>query len=92
MKRITTGQFIKKARDVHKNKYDYSLSNYNHTHKKIKIICPDHGTFEQTPSSHLNGSGCPKCYGNKNLTTEEFINKSNLIHNNKYDYSLSKYN
>ena len=27
----------------------------------VKIICPEHGEFNQTPNKHLNGRGCPKC-------------------------------
>ena len=37
---------------------------------------------------------CPYCNGknrNRKYTTEEFINKANEIHNNKYDYSKSEY-
>ena len=45
----------------HNNKYDYSKVVYNNTETKICIICPKHGEFWQTPHSHLNGQGCPKC-------------------------------
>lgn len=34
------------------------------------------------------GKGCGKCGGTKMLNLNEFILKSNKIHNNKYDYSL----
>jgi Fe2+ or Zn2+ uptake regulation protein len=83
--------FIKKAKKVHKNKYDYSKSIYKNSNTKIKIICANHGEFNQFPNHHLNGSGCPKCANNINLTLNEFIEKSKLIHNNKYDYSKVKY-
>ena len=53
--------FIEKAREVHGNKYDYSLVEYVNAHKKIVVSCPDHGDFEQTPNIHLRGSGCPGC-------------------------------
>lgn len=61
-----TQEFIKKSRLIHKNKYDYSLLKYECAMSKIKIICEEHGVFEQIASSHLNGSGCQKC---KNLKT-----------------------
>jgi hypothetical protein len=32
---------------------------------KIHIKCPKHGIFEQLPSNHLSGSGCPKCKRSK---------------------------
>jgi hypothetical protein len=35
---------------------------------------------------HINGQGCPKCGGSKKLTLEEFIERSNIIHDFKYRY------
>src|SRR5690606_27199946 len=59
---------------------------------KIKIRCITHGIFLQNPSQHLSGKGCKKCANDAQyMTTEEFIQKCNKIHNNKYDYSLVKY-
>lgn len=52
-------KFIQKANLVHKNKYDYSLVNYENSKLKVKIICPIHGIFEQRPDLHLIGNGCP---------------------------------
>lgn len=89
-KRLTTEGFIEKAKKLHDNKYDYSKAEYVNTNTKVCIICPEHGEFWQTPSNHLQGKGCPKCKG-KNKTTEEFIEKANIIHNNKYDYSKVEY-
>lgn len=48
---------------THGNKYDYSLVVYKTVHDKVKIICPEHGIFEQSPQPHLSGQGCPKCSG-----------------------------
>lgn len=53
-------EFIQKAKDVHGDKYDYSLVKYTGCFDKIKIICKKHGVFMQTPSRHLCG-GCLKC-------------------------------
>ena len=61
--RKTTEQFIKEAKAIHDNKYDYSKVNYINTDTKIIIICPEHGKFEQVPNSHLISGGCPKCAG-----------------------------
>ena len=87
----TTEDFIKKANKIHNNKYDYSLVDYKDAKTKVKIICKEHGIFEQSPNTHLRNHGCPKCYGNDKKTIEEFIIESNKIHNNKYDYSLVEY-
>ena len=52
--------FIEKAKSIHKDKYDYSLVDYKRTHDKVKIICSEHGVFEQTPSNHYK-YGCKSC-------------------------------
>jgi len=84
-KTLTTKEFINKANKAHNNKYDYP-DEYICNKDKIRIICPKHGEFFQRSSSHLGKSGCPKCNKSKKLTTKEFINKANTVHNNKYDY------
>jgi hypothetical protein len=82
--------FVERASEIHKGKYDYSLVEYRRSNMKIKIICPTHGIFEQSPSSHLNGHGCPKCGGHY-CNQEIFIEKANKRHKGKYDYSLTIY-
>jgi phage FluMu protein Com len=62
--RKDTEQFVKEANKIH-GKYDYSLVEYENTHTKVKIICPIHGVFKQTPNVHLLGHGCPKCNESK---------------------------
>jgi len=86
MKKLTTENFIARARTVHGNKYNYSTSYFNGGKQKIIISCPFHGDFNQQATSHLMGNGCPKCVG-RNKTTSEFISEANKIHNFKYDYS-----
>ena len=83
-------KFISKSRKIHDNKYNYSLVEYNGYMVKVKIICPIHGIFEQRPTNHISGRGCPKC-GNRQQTTELFILKARKIHGDKYDYSLVDY-
>lgn len=91
-KKMTTSEFINKAKYTHNDKYDYSLSDYKNNSIKVKIICPVHGIFEQSPNNHISKKhGCPLCSNNKKLTTNIFIDRCKKIHNNKYDYSLSKY-
>lgn len=54
--------FINKAKEIHGDKYDYSLVDYKNSHKKIKIICPVHGEFEKLYATHiLKEEGCPYC-------------------------------
>lgn len=62
---LTLYDFIKCAKKVHGDKYDYSNVNYEKAKKKVKIICPIHGDFYQKPIEHLNGIGCPYCNESK---------------------------
>ena len=89
--KLNTTLFIKRAQEVHGDIYDYSLVDYVNNSTKVKIICPIHGVFEQSPLHHYNGEKCSRCQKNKKLTTDEFIKRSKLIHEDKYDYSLVKY-
>jgi len=87
----TNDDCIKIFNDIHNFIYDYSLVNFINNNKKIKIICPVHGIFEQTPSNHIFlKHGCPKCSKNS-PTNQEYINNCNIIHNNFYNYSLVNY-
>jgi superfamily II DNA or RNA helicase/serine protease inhibitor ecotin len=88
---LTNESFINKAKNVHGDKYDYSLVDYVNIDSKVKIICSIHGEFEQTPYNHLRTKGCNKCVGNVKLTTKEFIDKIKLIHGDNYDYSKVNY-
>lgn len=69
-KRKTTEEFIQEAKLIHGQKYDYSKVEYVNANKNVKIICPLHGEFLQTPHSHLKGCGCTKC-GRKKLVIKE---------------------
>ncbi|MFA5586475.1 MAG: hypothetical protein WDA02_08030 [Saccharofermentanales bacterium] len=92
MKKSNKEEFINKSNEKHNHKYDYSLVDYINSKTKVKIICKEHGIFEQTPSSHLSGRNCPFCSLENNKTQiNDFINKSSHIHKNKYDYSLVNY-
>lgn len=59
--KLTTKEFIRRARQVHGNRYDYSKVKYEGSHKKVIIICREHGEFEQTPGNHIHGQNCRKC-------------------------------
>lgn len=80
--------FIRRAKEVHGDKYDYSKVVYINTNTKVEIICPIHGSFWVTPAAHLHGYSCKKCANeNKKYSTEEFIEKAREIHGDYYDYS-----
>lgn len=75
----TKDEFIKNARKIHGEKYDYSKVEYINNHTKVCIICPKHGEFWQTPNGHLGGCGCPHCNESKlEIEVEKFLNKNNF--------------
>jgi len=84
----TRESFIKRAKYVHNNKYDYNSSKYNGSREKIEIICPSHGSFWQRPCDHLIGKGCKKCANEDHRKKYEvFLREALEIHGDKYDYS-----
>lgn len=96
MKRITGEDWVKRAKKVHGDRYDYSQVVYISSRSKVDVICREHGKFEQSANSHAQGSGCPKCYDknrgkSRQLTTEEFIARAKTVHGGKYDYSETSY-
>ena len=97
-KKLSKEIFIERSNIIHNNIYDYSQSEINGVDNKTIIICKEHGEFLQIPKDHMKGRGCWKC-GTKNRGykviekfSEEFIQKSKKIHNNKYIYSSAVYN
>lgn len=80
--------YIQKFQRVHGNKYDYSKVVYTCTKEQVEIVCREHGGFFQTPNSHLQGSGCPKCFlASKSSSTDKFIQQQQQIHGQLYEYS-----
>jgi very-short-patch-repair endonuclease len=95
--RSTTDEFIKKAAQVHGSRYDYSLVEYSSAISIVKVICREHGMFEQIPHSHLKGAGCSVCASDVisqrlRHTTDQFIEKAKSVHGEQYDYSKINYN
>ncbi|MBR6515289.1 MAG: hypothetical protein IKT40_00390 [Bacilli bacterium] len=95
-RRTKIEDFIEKANAVHENKYDYSKVEYINNSTKVKIICPIHGEFEQTPRSHLSGRGCHQCGIEKNanscrMTFDDFVKRAKEIHGDKYEYYESEF-
>lgn len=90
--RSNTDDFIRKAREIHGDKYGYDRVNYVKQNIPVEIYCPNCGEyFLQQPKCHLRGHGCPKCANNLPHTTEEFIRKAKEVHGDRYIYDKSVY-
>ena len=99
----TTETYIKRANEIHHNKYDYVNTKYIDRLTDIVITCPIHGDFTQSPKDHLSGCGCPIC---KESTLEKEIRniletnsidylyeyKGHTLHNKSVDFYLINYN
>jgi hypothetical protein len=72
MRRLTHDEFIRRARNAHGPKYDYSQVILVSATEKVVIVCPQHGPFNQAPYVHyLMRSGCPACAGKRKLTIQD---------------------
>lgn len=73
--------FIRKAREVHGDRYDYSKVEYVNSKTKIRVVCLIHGEFLVRPDIHLQGCICKKC---------QFEKQKRLIFNKGYNDLLEE--
>lgn len=92
-KRLTTEEFISKAKIIHGDKYDYSYAKYIDSRSLISIRCIKHNhIFIPMANNHLKGTGCKMCANEaQSFSTSEFITRCNDIHDNKYKYDNVNY-
>tara|TARA_B100002019_G_C21230042_1_gene579583 strand:+ start:197 stop:1168 length:972 start_codon:yes stop_codon:yes gene_type:complete len=90
----SNSEWKEKAKKVHGNKYNYSLVSYQGDRSKVKIICPDHGIFEQRSSHHLHSkAGCHQCHfenmsRERSMSYEVFLKKAKEKYFSKYTYEI----
>ncbi len=60
-----TREIVERFRTVHGDRFGYGDVRFYGLNVKVKIVCSEagHGVFEQTPTNHLSGQGCPRCKG-----------------------------
>lgn len=86
-------EWLRKFKEAHNDKYDYSKSDIADNKTPIIIICPEHGEFKQAPMAHSLGQGCLECYNKygrgkgRKISKEEFIQRARKVHGDKYDYT-----
>ena len=87
-KRFSNNKFIDISNKKHTKNYIYDYVDYKNMHTCVKIICPTHGEFYQTPMAHVGGSGCPKCNQSKGeRMIEKYLldNRIEFIPQKKFD-------
>lgn len=92
----TKDGFVRKARETHGDRYDYSLAEYKNALTPVKIICSIHSTWKQRPAQHVRGHGCPECghgvaSAKRSMRLNDFIARANEVHSNKYSYEKAEY-
>jgi len=88
-----SNEFENKANIIHSCQYIYTSVAYKKAKEKVEIICEKHGSFFQTPNSHLNGRGCPSCKRERYaIGIDKFIEESiSVWGKGKFDYSYVNY-
>ena len=89
--RRNINKFLEDCKKIHNDIYDYSKMTYINNKIELDVICNKHGEFKVLPLSHLKGIGCKKCFGKRYMDQEKFIESSNNLHHNLYDYTKVKY-
>lgn len=97
-RRLTTEEWITRARAVHGDKYDYSQVVYVNTDTPVTIICPRHGPFSQPPKEHsIHGCGCRQCAREDNgrhqfeRAARKWVERARAAHGSRYDYAKVVY-
>jgi len=90
-KQPTKEELIKQFNEKHNSFYDYSLVYFVNFHRPIKIKCPLHGEFKQSPNNHKKGQGCPSCSesrGEKEI--RNFLIKNKILFHSQHKFSDCK--
>lgn len=94
-RRVSTEELVRRFVETHGDCYDYSKVSYDPTCKKVVIICPKHGEFQQNPWNHQRGARCPQCSrqtpSSQRKSRLEVIEEFIRVHGQKYDYSRVDY-
>lgn len=84
--RLTTDEFIRNAREVHGDTYDYSRVVYTGNKNKVEIICKTHGSFFQKPNGHISSrQGCRFCSESRGeVAVESYLKEHGLKYIREY--------
>lgn len=103
-KQLSNDQFKKKVISKHGNKYNLDNVDYTGYTNKVSVGCEKHGQFECIADYLIHKNECcPECIKNNinnniefakekySKGTIKFIKEAMAIHDDIYDYSLTKY-
>jgi hypothetical protein len=75
---FTTEIFLDMVKDRLDFGYDYSKVQYVNMHKKVEIVCKEHGSFFMRPEVHILNRGCPTCNARKSNRETDWLNSIGL--------------
>lgn len=80
--KLTTEEFIKRAKEIHGDKYNYDKVEYKNIDENVEIYCNKHKSFfKQTPGSHITQkAGCPICRTSKGEESiSKWLNENDMV-------------
>ena len=95
-KSLTYEQACEKVRLIQGDKYGLEKLEFINNSSAVRLICETHGEFSIKPKTLFRGAGCYECgrieSGRKRraVAKKTFIEKSNKIHDFKYEYSKTE--
>jgi Zn finger protein HypA/HybF involved in hydrogenase expression len=83
--------FVEKALEVHGGKYLYPRQEIYNSRTRAKIVCREHGPFNQMVYQHLAGKGCKHCgyalnASRSKISMDEFVERAKEVHGGSYVY------
>lgn len=97
MKAWTKEMFLEQFNSLNQNNnFEINIDDFKNNTRPIDFKCTKCGKiFKRKPTVFIyTNKTCPYCNGkqrNKKYSTHEFIEIANNLHNNKYDYTKTKY-
>ena len=76
--------------------FDYRKVVYVNAKTPVEILCPEHGSFWQSPTNHMSGKGCPMCkneaLGDRSRKSQHnFIADAVALWGDRFDYTSVVY-
>ena len=82
---LNSNDGIEKLNKLHDYNFDFTGTKYKNCRTKLLIKCKKHGIFYISYTQFKTKICCDKCISDKKLLY--YIDKANIIHENKYNYS-----
>lgn len=93
---LTSKSFIGKLKEIHGESIVLESTRYSKWSERVEVSCTEHGAYMALPAVLLRGGkGCLPCAikvrGPDLLTKEEFIDRAQHLHCDKYSYESGVY-